>query len=128
MSIAKPKVKKKNTKALVAKLDALAGAACRERGYCEAHSWKQSTGFTFKCSSRMEWAHIKSRGYRVIRHDPLNCVCLCNICHRFFTQNPNRFTEFINWLDPERWSYLEKKLLTKTDYDYWLVFYARGND
>lgn len=138
-------MRKASKKTLKAKADKLAGQACREKGYCEAHEWVQKFMFgidndpqsethghlVFKghrCSNRYEWAHIKSRGICSIRHDPKNCVCLCNICHRYFTQNPDRFKHFIDWLDPDRWDYLNEQMCLhkKPDYEYWIDYYQSG--
>lgn len=123
-------------KTLKAKADKLAGQSCRARGYCESAAWFGrnedpenpiwSEQRRHQCSNRLEWAHIKSRGYCSIRHDPKNCVCLCNICHRYFTQNPDEWKRFIDWLDPDRWDYLNKQLWqqkNKPDYQFWIDYY-----
>lgn len=105
-----PKPKKKTTaSSLRAKADRLAREACVSRGVCEAAAWP---GIQNKCSGRLEWAHIKSRGpaYYSIRHDPLNCVCLCSLHHRWFHSEPDKFYRFIEWIDAGRWDYLNSKL------------------
>jgi len=109
------------------KADKLAGIACRERGYCESQSWVKSHAIkNHRCSNRLEWAHIKSRGIRSIRWDEKNCVCLCNTCHRYFTQNPDEWKRFIDWLDPDRWDYLNEQMQMhkKPDPEYWIEFYT----
>lgn len=118
-------------KTLKAKADKLAGQDCRDRGYCEAEAWiKLKAVKKHSCSARLEWAHIKSRSAVSIRHDPKNCVCLCNICHRYFTQNPDEFYRFIDWLDPDRWDYLNEQWRThrKPDYEYWIAYYQGGSE
>lgn len=118
--------RKASQKTLKLKADKLAGEACRSRGHCEAFGWIQEwSAKPHKCSGRLEWAHLKSRGICSIRHDPKNCVCLCNICHRHFTQNPDLFKKFIDWLDADRWDYLNEQmqLHKKPDYGYWIKFY-----
>lgn len=114
--------KKPSKTTLKKKADKLAGEACRSKGYCEAYEWPERV---YACSQRLEWAHIKSRGICSIRHDPKNCVCLCNICHRYFTQNPDKFKSFIDWLDSERWDYLNKEMQKqmKPDYEKWIEYY-----
>lgn len=123
-------MRKASKATLKAKADKLAGQDCRDRGYCESHEWIKKHGLKkHKCSARLEWAHIKTRGYCSIRHDPKNCVCLCNICHRYFTHNADEFVRFINWLDEDRWWYLNEQLSLhkKPDYQFWIDYYMGGN-
>ena len=113
-------------KTLTAKADKLAGDACRSRGYCESREWIAEHAIKkHRCSGRLEWAHIKSRGVKSLRWDEKNCVCLCNICHRYFTQHPDEFKRFIDNLDPDRWDYLNEQwqLHKKPDPAYWIEYY-----
>lgn len=145
--IPKPKPKKVSKSTLSKKADNLAGEACRARGYCEARDWArnddkrtqfeawQEEGYSGvlkrnRCSDRLEWAHIKSRSRKNIRWEPWNCVCLCNQCHRFFTQHPDLWTKFIDDYDPFRWDYLNKRLMDgdKPNPEYWIQFYKEGHD
>lgn len=41
-----------------------------------------------------QWAHVYSRRYRAIRHDPLNAMVLCRNCHAWQTHNPLEGEEF----------------------------------
>ena len=49
-----------------------------------------------KTDSRMECAHIYGRRLKSVRWSLDNAVCLCHWCHRDFTENPLKFTD---WLD-----------------------------
>lgn len=124
--IEKPKAKNASARTLMLRADKLAGAACRALGRCEACDL-----FGLCCSNRLEWAHLKSRGIKYLRHDPLNCVCLCNIHHRFFTGHPDLFRDFIEDLKPGTWQRLNNLLIEqkekslKPDYEYWIDYYTR---
>jgi 5-methylcytosine-specific restriction endonuclease McrA len=43
-----------------------------------------------RCGStqNVQWAHVYSRRYRAIRHDPRNSMCLCSRCHLWQTHHP----------------------------------------
>ena len=81
------------------------------------------------CSGRFEWCHLVSRGVRSLRHDPENCVCLCNIHHRFFTQQPAAFTAFMESINPGVWERLAmkqwggKKEPLENIYQRWIDYY-----
>src|SRR6056300_495769 len=49
-----------------------------------------------KSNSRMECAHIFGRRSKSVRWSLDNAVCLCHWCHRYFTENP---LDFGQWLD-----------------------------
>ena len=49
-----------------------------------------------KQDGRMECAHIYGRRLKSVRWSLDNAVCLCHWCHRDFTENPLKFTD---WLD-----------------------------
>lgn len=44
---------------------------------------------------RMECAHIYGRRFKSVRWDTMNALCLCHACHRYFTENP---VDFNQWL------------------------------
>ena len=44
---------------------------------------------------RMEAAHIFGRRHQSTRYDMDNLLCLCNGCHRNFTENPVVFTDWL---------------------------------
>lgn len=84
-------------KKLRSKADKLCAAYIKSINRCEASGWrKNKDGSPSKCSSRYEWAHIITRGCQKLRHDPRNSLCLCNVCHRWFTMHPLEFAEFVN--------------------------------
>ena len=113
----KRKVKKPSAKTLTAKLDALA------RAHCIANA----CGKCLRCGGRgrLEWCHLKSRGYKAIRWNPANSAALCCQCHRYFTMNPDLWREFMERLRPGIWGILNKILQRKEKPDYagWLAFY-----
>lgn len=43
----------------------------------------------------LEAAHIFGRRHAQIRCDEANCVALCHSCHRYYTENPADFTDWI---------------------------------
>ena len=49
-----------------------------------------------KVDSRMECAHIYGRRLKSVRWSLDNAVCLCHWCHRDFTENPLKFTDWLN--------------------------------
>jgi hypothetical protein len=62
------------------------------------------------CKGRLEWVHIKTRKYLLLRWDFFNNLTLCSERHFYFHNNPD---EFIHWLDKHfegRTEYLNKKL------------------
>lgn len=88
-----------------AKIDRLASKAVRSVGCCIAEGW-ETRGKVYRCSSRLECAHVQSRGNSRIRHHPRNMVSLCNIHHRYFTQNPVDWQNFIEAKFPGLWDWL----------------------
>jgi len=40
----------------------------------------------------LQWCHIISRRFLVIRWEMRNCLCLCAACHRWGTDNPMDWT------------------------------------
>ncbi len=67
------------------KADVLFSKIIRAKGHCE------------RCgkSSDLQCSHVISRLYSATRTDTSNAQCLCAGCHRFFTNNPIEFTEWI---------------------------------
>ena len=61
---------------------------------CEAHNEPMHQG-NMQCSGSLECAHIHSRRYQIVRHDPLNVVSLCGAHHRWYTDHPVYFTEWL---------------------------------
>ena len=117
-------MRKPNKSTLKRKLDKLAGEAIRSIGYCEAHAYDKPNS----CSTQLQWCHLKSRRYLVTRWDPLNAVCMCAACHRFFTDHPDHFRNFIEDKFPGRWDYLNAKFREpKQDwYSIWLDYYKNN--
>lgn len=66
-------------------LDLYAKRICKFRGRC----------LRCKRNFPLEWAHIISRGYHMIRWDLQNCMCLCHFCHYYFTNHPAEFDLFV---------------------------------
>lgn len=116
-----PKTPSKKT--LTAKLDNAA------RAYCKSHAGEkcQARGEAgLRCSQRLEWCHLKSRGIKIVRWNPDNALCMCNVHHRYFTQHPDRWYEFVEKKYPGRWDELNKIANSgqKPDYGYWLEYYG----
>lgn len=67
----------------------------------------------------LQCAHLYSRSYKQIRHNPDNAVALCRGDHVYFTHHPIEWTDFIESKFPGRWRALRKKALDyhkKIDY------------
>jgi 5-methylcytosine-specific restriction endonuclease McrA len=66
----------------------------RSRGRCE------------RCGERrlhlLQCAHIVSRRYQTVRVDPDNAVCLCVDCHRFMTERPRLWRQWVEGRWPGR--------------------------
>lgn len=60
----------------------------------------------------LQWAHIISRRYLMIRADPQNSVVLCAGCHVFFTHRPVEWNDWVESKFPGRLDYL-KSLIRK---------------
>lgn len=80
-------------------LDKLAGDWFRASGSCFA-----AGEGAFPCSGVLQWCHIVRRGCRLIRHSPLNGVCMCQAHHKFYTHRPEAWAAFIESRFPGRWS------------------------
>jgi hypothetical protein len=113
-------------KQLEKKADDLTRAYCKREGVCAAEGYTFGTSIK-GCGGWFEWAHLKSRKHRTIKHDPLNYVCLCKHHHSFFTCHPDLWTDFIEAKYPGRWDRLNALLIEggKPDYQYWIDFYIR---
>ena len=122
----KPIKKKVSAKTLCNKADELAAKACKACNECQAKGWSGG-GKVIQCSGRLEWAHLKSRSHKTIRHDPLNSMCLCWSHHNFFTCHPDLWTKFCEEVRPGVWDRLNALLQEglKPDYSYWIDYYKR---
>ena len=69
------------------KADRLFSWIVRARGACQNCS---ETRY-----AQLQTAHIISRRYSHTRCDPTNAYCLCARCHRYFTDHPPSFGEFV---------------------------------
>ena len=75
-------------------------------------------GGSLPCSAQVQCAHLKSRRYGAIRTDFRNAICLCAAHHRYFTDNPDEWTEFIERKFPGRWDELRQERFTvKIDWE-----------
>jgi hypothetical protein len=96
----------KASRGIKGKLDKLVGSFFRSRP-CDF----SLIDSTHKCKGRLEWCHIKTRKYLLLRWDFFNNLTLCSERHFYFTANPD---EFIHWVDkyfPGRTEYLNKKMM-----------------
>ena len=92
-------------------LDAIFSECIRAaRNCCEAHGEEMYQGNT-KCSGGLECAHIHSRRYQIVRHDPTNVLSLCSAHHRWYTDHPVFFSEFCErYLGRDHLDLLREKL------------------
>ncbi len=49
-----------------------------------------------QCSQNLECCHIHSRRHQYLRHNPLNVLSMCSAHHRWYTDHPTMFADFIN--------------------------------
>lgn len=117
-----PKKKTSMVTAQTRQLDKLAGSACRNYGICQATEWPEYPG-TYK--GALSWCHIKSRRYRVLRWDPLNCLCMSNAAHMWTHANPDEFARMIEHIRPGTTDYLMfiMRSIDKPDMAAWLAYY-----
>jgi len=82
---AKAKKRERKPSSWKAEADRLFSQLIRSRGYCE------------RCGKggRLETSHIYSRRYASVRCDPLNAVCMCSSCHRWWHDKP---VDAVSWL------------------------------
>lgn len=88
------------------------GRIIRSKGRCDF--WHT----LFGCSPQLQWAHIKSRRFRIIRHDPQNSLCLCAAHHRWGHDHPDLFVKRVEELFPGRLDYLNKRMIDVEKIDY----------
>ena len=77
--------------ALKRKADKLAGDLCRKRNKCAS------------CGKvgQVEWAHVIPRSQTsLIRWESDNALPICTFCHRMFTDNPNKWSLWIDTFYP----------------------------
>lgn len=86
--------KEASSKTWIKRLDALVGSRVRSRGACEA------VGRPHK--GVLQWAHIVSRSYHNTRWLESNALCLCAGCHKFYTDRPLEWEQFITQKFGER--------------------------
>ena len=107
------------------KIDRLCSIVVRSCNECRACGFVHDDNRVYSCSQRLECAHIFSRGWLNLRHHPANMVSLCNIHHRYFTQNPDEWKRFIEMAYPGRLDWLYE-LRQDKDYEgqeYWLAYW-----
>lgn len=118
----KPKARKPKPSTLKNKCDKLAQKRCVSIERCEACEFVGPK--VPACNGCLQWCHLKSRRFAILRHDPKNAVCMCAAHHRYFTDHPDLFRDFINQLDPERWDYLNERLRENVKVDYGVLLTA----
>lgn len=102
---------KKPNRILEYRLDELFSKLVRERAEhrCEK---------CHKLDGKMDCSHLYGRRMRSVRFDPENAACHCTTCHRWLTERPIEFAEWIvNHLGRERADALRlraHKSLTRT--------------
>ena len=101
-----PKIKK--IKYTMMEADRLFSELIRKPGKC------------YLCSStfHLQCAHIISRGYKAVRYNPENALCLCQKCHFFYTYKPIEWEDLIKQKLPGRWEKLRKLALDYQKPDY----------
>ena len=65
------------------------------------------------CSDNLECCHIHSRRHQYIRHNPLNALSMCGAHHRWYTDHPTIFADFVERRFPGREETLRELLQVK---------------
>jgi hypothetical protein len=66
-----------------------------------------------QCKGGLQCAHILTRGYSVIRHDPRNALSLCQAHHMYWTHRPAEWELFIvAKLGQAHWDELRRLAIT----------------
>lgn len=64
-------------------------------------------------------AHLVSRRYYAVRHDPSNAVCLCRVHHMMYTHNPVAWDLWVEGrLGVDAWRELKTRALSLEKVDY----------
>lgn len=105
-------MKIKRQKGLKGKCDEIFGKIIRSKGACE------------RCGRRppdvqLQTAHIISRRYSATRTDENNAFCLCAADHRYYTDWPKEFSDFVTEkLGDENYQRLKAKAQAVTKVDW----------
>ena len=102
--------KPRSVRSLRNEADELAARAIKLVGRCAAAGFVAADGSSVRCSARLEWAHVKSRGVLFLRHDPRNAVCLCSAHHKAFTLHPDHWFAFVSIARPGAWEHLNERI------------------
>jgi 5-methylcytosine-specific restriction endonuclease McrA len=103
--------KEASSKTWIKRLDKLIGPLVRSRGVCEATE-RPHKGV-------IQWAHIVSRSYHNTRWDLDNAFALCAGCHKFYTDRPLEWEQFvISKIGEDKLRLLKEKALTHEKVDY----------
>lgn len=79
-------------------------------GHCQAQ------GYSIKCSSTLQCAHIVTRSNLTLRFNGNNVLCLCSAHHFWFHRHPLEFVEFILTRYPEKYKYVQAHKNELTNY------------
>lgn len=104
--------KEKSSKTWIKKLDSLVGSKVRSRSSCEDDR-------THICRGSYQWAHGLSRRYHGTRWLLDNGFRLCAGAHKFYTDRPLEWEEFLKhkWGE-DKLQTMKRIALSETDFDY----------
>ena len=110
-----PKVKKVKKSTLKKKVDQVFSLFIRRHGVC------QGSGHGCECGGNLQCAHIISRWNLRLRWDEMNVLCLCAGHHRYWTNRPLEWADFIRKNFSKQYNYVmthkeEKKKMKESDY------------
>jgi hypothetical protein len=106
------------------KADSLFSKFIRSRGYCQAEG-KTMT----KCGGVLQCCHVTTRSVTALRYDEMNVLCMCAGHHRFFTNHPLEWAEFLLEHYPENHTYVmvhKNDVIKKTEDLYRSVIESYG--
>ena len=97
--------------------DAIFSDLIREAANWHCQAWGvpvlNGGDWTTDCDGPMECAHIHTRRIKILRHDPDNALCLCSRHHRWFSDHPAMWGDFVKEIKgPERIEGLMEKRQT----------------
>lgn len=83
---------------------------------------------THLCAGPLQWAHLISRGYWIVRYDEDNSVALCQGAHYFYTHRPVEWQDWcVAYLGQERWEALRQKAKAGGIPDYQAIIDTYGD-
>lgn len=92
--------------------DRLFSLLIRKVGYCQLAGKD-----TIRCGGNLQCMHLVTRGAWSIRWDPANAICGCAGHHVYYTNNPEKWRDFLETHFFEEWAYINARRNVMWDKD-----------